>query len=123
MLERTIRESWTSEDVHELQTRLKQRKKDQTPFYDQCKIWVCQSEEERKKAQEAKERGEAVPESLETMQFGRSDYGHKFRMDKALVTLGEKELYSRVVCCLCSDIPSVPTATDVRLFLSPLPIL
>ena len=115
MLERTIRESWTSEDVHELQTRFKQLKKNDTPFYEQCKIWVSQSEEERKKAQEAKEKGEVVPDSLETMPFGRSTYGHKFRMDKALGTLKEKELYSRVVCCICSDIPSVPTATDVSL--------
>lgn len=37
MLERTIKESWTLEDVNELQQKLARLKGDTRPFYEQCK--------------------------------------------------------------------------------------
>jgi hypothetical protein len=120
MMERTIREAWTSEDVHELHTRLLRLKKDNTPFYEKCKLWVSQSEEERRKAKEARERHEEAPPSLEAMPFGKSKFGHKFRLDKALVSLSSKkqqEMYGRVVCSLCSDIPQDPLSTDVSYYI------
>jgi hypothetical protein len=116
MLERTIRESWTSEDLNDLRRKLSRLATDHTPFYEQCKLWVTQSEEERKAAQEARDRGEQAPGALEAMPFGRSDYGHKFVMDKAIASLSEKQLYERVVCSLCSDIPMQPTSTDVSIY-------
>lgn len=112
MLERTIRESWTSEDVRELRSKLAKLKKTHIAFYDQCKIWV-QSEEDRKKAQEARDSGKDVPQNLEAMPFGRGTYGHKFTMDKALKTLNSVELFERLVCPLCSDLPMAPTVTEV----------
>lgn len=37
MLERTIKESWTLEDIQELQMKLARLKGDTRPFYEQCK--------------------------------------------------------------------------------------
>jgi hypothetical protein len=116
MLERTIKESWTSEDVQELRNRLAGLQKNNTPFYEQCQLWVTQSEAERRVAKEARERGEIVPDAPEIMPFGRGDYGYNFKMDKALASLSEEELFKRVVCGVCSDIPGQPTETDVSSF-------
>jgi hypothetical protein len=113
MLERTIKESWTSSDVNELLVRLKALGKSNQPFYEQCQVWVTDSEEERLAAIE---RGEEVPDG-ETMRYGIGDYGHHFEMTKALKTLSEEDLYSRVTCSLCSDLPRHPMLTDVSFFL------
>jgi len=112
MLERTIKEAWTLEDVEELRSRLSrfaQAEKLQ-PFYEQTKVWVEQSEAER---ETAKARGEEVREPGMIIPFGRSDYGHSFNIDKALETLSEQEMFDRVVCGLCQDVPQVPMKTDV----------
>jgi hypothetical protein len=109
MLERTIRESWTIEDVKELRRRLKALGKSNQPFYEQCQVWATNNEEER---QAARDRGEEVPDG-EAMPYGQGNYGHHFEMTKALRTLNEEELYSRVTCSLCSDLPRQPMMTDV----------
>lgn len=118
MLERTIRESWTSSDLDELKARLKSVGKMNVPFYEQCEVWVKQTEEER---QAARERGEDPDqqgvEQGEAMRFGAGDYGHSFEMGKAIKTLSEKEMYARVTCSLCSDLPRTAVATDVGYFL------
>jgi hypothetical protein len=113
MLERTIKESWTFSDVNELLVRLKALGKSNQPFYEQCQVWVTDSEEERLAAIE---RGEEVPDG-ETMRYGIGDYGHHFEMTKALKALSEEDLYSRVTCSLCSDLPRHPMLTDVSFFL------
>lgn len=117
MLERTIRESWTSSDLKELRTRLKSLGKISIPFYEQCQVWIKQTEEER---QAARDRGEDPNEQGveqgESMRFGAGDYGHSFEMGKALKTLSEEEAYSRVTCSLCSDLPRSPQVTDVSSF-------
>jgi hypothetical protein len=110
MLERTIKESWTAEDVAELKSKLHRLSANAKPFYEQCKVWVEQSDAEK---EAARARGENVTEGGEVMPFGRSDYGHSFVIDKALSSLSEKELYSRVACSLCSDVPMQPTQTSV----------
>ena len=51
------------------------------------------------------------------MQYGIGDYGHHFEMTKALKTLSEEDLYSRVTCSLCSDLPRHPMLTDVSTFI------
>jgi hypothetical protein len=51
------------------------------------------------------------------MPFGISTFGHEFNIDKALKTLSEKDMYSRVTCSLCLDLPRQPMMTDV----SPIP--
>ncbi|KAI9051714.1 hypothetical protein LZ554_004754 [Drepanopeziza brunnea f. sp. 'monogermtubi'] len=108
MLERTIKESWTTEDLHELQSGLGKLKNNARPFYEQCKVWVEQSEARRN---ERRDRGEDVPDD-EMLPFGRSDYGREFNMEKVLKTLNEQELYGRVTCSICSDLPIDPTQTD-----------
>ena len=113
MLERTIKESWTSEDVAQLKKILGRLSQSAKPFYEQCELWVTQSEKERA---EARERGEAEPENAPKVPFGLSDYGDKFEFDKALETLREDELYSRVTCKICSDFPIEPLITTVRSF-------
>jgi hypothetical protein len=112
MLERTIKESWTLEDVAELKSRLARLKATSTskPFYEQCQLWVEQSEKRRKAA---RERGE---EEDVMLPFGQGSFGHAFSMDKALKTLSEKELFQRVVCSTCADIPDKAVKTDVSLF-------
>lgn len=115
MLERTIKESWTSEDLNELRRRFARLHKTNgdTPFYKQCKVWVSHSEADRRN-QAAIEKGDKPPEMLEVMPFGRGDYGHRFRIDKALATLKSEALYERVICAICSDFPTQPNVTDVR---------
>jgi hypothetical protein len=66
MLERTIKESWTLEDVSELKARLSRSGgggdgMSRKPFYEQCKVWVEQSEKER---EEKRERYVNHPSSL-----------------------------------------------------------
>ena len=110
MLERTIKESWTSEDVAELKSKLHRLSTNVKPFYEQCKVWVEQSEADREAVRAS---GETAAEPGEVMPFGRSDYGHSFVINKPLSTLSEKDLYSRVTCSRCSDIPIQPTQTSV----------
>ena len=107
MLERTIKESWTSSDLKELKSRLKSLGKVNVPFYEQCQVWVDKNDEA---TEAAREKGEELGES---MPFGISKFGHEFNIDKALKTLSEKDMYSRVTCGLCSDLPRQPTMTDV----------
>ncbi|KAG4442544.1 hypothetical protein IFR05_001956 [Cadophora sp. M221] len=108
MLERTIKECWTMEDVQELRLRLAKLQQLSRPFYEQCKLWVETSEASRV---EAKSRGEDVPDD-EMLPFGQSSYGYTFDMDRVLKTLNETELYERVTCSLCSDVPIEPLKTD-----------
>jgi hypothetical protein len=104
MLERTIRESWTSSDVKELRIRLKALSKSKVPFYEQCQVWASKIDEDK---QAARERGEEVPdgEDLEAMPFGISNYGHSFDMIQALKTLSERSftVVSLVVFALMSQ--------------------
>jgi hypothetical protein len=108
MLERTIKESWTLEDVDQLSRQLSRFSSSAKPFYQQCKIWVAQSEAERKIA---RENGQG--DSEKTKPFGISEFGSKFQFDKALDTLNHEELYSRITCNICSDVPANPVITSV----------
>ncbi len=127
MLERTIKESWTLEDVTELQSRLSRMTHETNkPFYHQCKVWVEDAEARRKARAEALERGESVPElgegdgeDIEELPFGQGDFGYRFNMDKAINTLSEKELYNRVVCSKCADFPENAHKTDVSVLSHP----
>ena len=113
-----MRECWTSEDLEELVSRLSRLKNRDSPFFAQCNAWVGQTEDQRRAANEARDRGEYVPDMSESMAFGKSNYGHSFDMDKALATLSEEDMFPRVICTLCSDIILInPTKTDVCLFL------
>ena len=114
MLEGTIKNCWTSSDLKELKTRLKSLAKTNLPFYEQCQVWITQTEEER---EAARARGENPNEvgvgKGEGMSFGASDFGYSFNMNKALKTLSAEEMYARVTCGICSDIPRSPMLTDV----------
>ncbi|PQE14945.1 dna repair rad5 protein [Rutstroemia sp. NJR-2017a WRK4] len=107
MLERTIKESWTSEDVDQLNRQLSRVSASAKPFYEQCKVWVAQSEEERRIA---RENGQEDTDT--TKPFGISEFGSKFQFDKALDTLNHEELYSRITCNICSDVPTSPLITS-----------
>lgn len=107
MLERTMKESWTTEDVELLRGELKKQGISRIPFYEQCKLWVTQSEEERAAAIARGEEGaEAIP-------FGLSEFGNSFKFDKALDSLNDEELYTRITCHICSDVPNQPIITTV----------
>lgn len=71
MLERTIKESWTLEDVAELKSRLARLRRGEglkKPFYEQCQIWVQDAEKKRQeKRREAEERGEEFVEGVGEM--------------------------------------------------------
>ncbi|CZS91311.1 related to protein RIS1 [Rhynchosporium graminicola] len=108
MLERTIKESWTTEDVQELEKLLNKFQTNGKPFYEQCKLWVETNEAHR---EAARDRGEVVQDD-EMLPFGRSSFGHTFDMDHALQTLNETDLYERVTCSLCADIPTDAHKTD-----------
>ncbi|KAH7409732.1 SNF2 family N-terminal domain-containing protein [Cadophora sp. MPI-SDFR-AT-0126] len=108
MLERTIKESWTMEDVQELKTRLAKLNTANKPFYEQCELWVETSDAH---GAEALARGEDAPDD-EMLPFGQSSFGHTFDMDRPLGTLDEGALYKRVTCSICSDFPTEPRKTD-----------
>jgi len=102
-----MRESWTTEDVERLRKELGKFKDTNVAFYEQCKLWVTESEEERAEAIARGEKGaEAFP-------FGLSKFGESFKFDSALDSLNEEELYTRITCHLCSDVPNEPVITDV----------
>lgn len=105
MLERTMRESWTTEDVEQLRRELGKFADSNITFYEQCKIWVTQSEEERAEAIAKGEKG------AEAIHFGISKFGESFKFDSALDSLNEEELYTRITCHLCSDVPNEPIIT------------
>ncbi|KAI9649741.1 hypothetical protein NHQ30_002322 [Ciborinia camelliae] len=108
MLERTMKESWTTEDVEFLRAELRKYQISNIPFYEQCKLWVSQSEEERAAARARGERGaEAIP-------FGLSEFGESFQFDKALDSLNDEELYTRITCHICSDVPNQPVITTCK---------
>ena len=111
MLEQTIKESWAIEDVERLKHGLSKMSDDHTPFYEQCAAWVRQSEKERQAAKEATEINENGPQVPETMPFGRSEFGHRFKMDKMLAALQEED----IICGICGQLPYEPTKTDVSL--------
>ncbi|TVY39756.1 putative ATP-dependent helicase, partial [Lachnellula occidentalis] len=91
MLERTIKEAWTLEDVNELHDKFeKLGAHGAKPFYEQTK---------------GEELGPLLP-------FGRGEYGRKFDMQKAFSGLSEAELHQRVNCGFCSDVPHEPMETD-----------
>lgn len=109
MLEQTIKESWAPEDVEILRDGLSKMSVDHTPFYEQCAAWVKQSEKERRAIKEAKELGDKVPRAPESMPFGTSAFGHRFKMDKMLAALQEEES----ICGICGQLPCEPKKTDV----------
>jgi hypothetical protein len=127
MLERTIKETWTLEDVAELKAKLSRLRRDPNsdrPFYEQCQVWVEDATARREAARRAaEERGEeyvegmemGVGEDSEEMPFGQGNFGHRFSMQEALKTLSEKELFKRVLCSACADVPDKPMRTDVSL--------
>lgn len=124
MLERTIRESWTPEDVEELSTGLKSLPNAE-PFYHQCEMWVRQTEQDKK---DAAARGEAYENNDNDPSFGVSKFGHSFGFEKALDTLKKAEKsdqascvyekasdtlrkaeeYDQVTCRICSDVSTSP---------------
>ncbi|PMD36328.1 hypothetical protein L207DRAFT_435119 [Hyaloscypha variabilis F] len=124
MLERTIKETWTLEDVAELKAKLSRLRRDPNsnrPFYEQCQVWVEDATARREAARRAaEERGEeyvegmemGVGEDSEEMPFGQGNFGHRFSMQEALKTLSEKELFKRVLCSACADVPDKPMRTD-----------
>lgn len=116
MLERTIKESWTSEDLEELKKQLHKFSMSAKPFYEQCKIWVKKSEERNAPDTLGLYAGTIGGENEEVMPFGKSKYGHKFNFDKAVCSLDEKALFARVTCGICSDVPRQPSQLEVRSF-------
>ena len=108
MLERTIKEAWTLEDVDELKDKFEKLEvRGAKPFYEQTKVWVQESEEIRANAAaNGEELGPLLP-------FGRGNYGKKFDMQQAFSGLSESELHQRVNCGVCSDVPEAPMETDV----------
>ena len=113
MLERAIRESWTSEDVAELQRKLTSLSSNTKPFYEQCKVWVAESEAERTRLKEGDPIATEKDENGVLMPFGQADFGRHFSMDQALSTLNTKKLFKRVMCWICSDLPIAPHITSV----------
>jgi len=104
MIEGTIRECWTLEDLKELKKRLKELDEQRRgPFYEQTQIWLKETEAER---DAAVARGE-VP--MESIAFGKGTFGRSFKMTHVLATLSEQEMADRMTCGKCSDCPPVQT--------------
>ena len=107
MLEQTIREYWTAEDLQKLKHAVSRFSNANTPFYKQCESWAAKPRKGRNAA------GENGKHASESMPFGTSDFGHSFKMDKALASLSEEEMFTRIACGICGDLPEEPMKTDV----------
>lgn len=71
--------------------------------------WVEESEARRNTL---RQQCQDIPND-EMLPFGRSTYGLEFHMDKVLDSLDEVELFERVSCSICGDVPLTPMQTDV----------
>jgi hypothetical protein len=108
MIERTMRECWTLEDLQELKTRLEDTDRQRRgPFYEQTKIWIRDTEA----TQNAADAGQSGV--FESLPFGRGDFGKAFKMGQALATFNEQEMATRMTCGKCADFPKPPVQTDV----------
>jgi hypothetical protein len=126
MLEQTIKECWTLDDVEELHHRLAQAAVlDQSRlFYEQTKIWVTKSDEQRQAEQALRDQNKekdvtqvsgVTDEEGELLPFGRGTYGLDFDMKSAFDTLNMKDMIERVTCGVCYDYPNTAKRTDVSL--------
>lgn len=52
-------------------------------------------------------------EGEEMLPFGRGEYGHAFNFTGAVGSLSEEQLFQRVVCGICADVPMAAVKTDV----------
>jgi hypothetical protein len=107
MMERTVKECWTLDDVQEARQKLNTIKSKVTkPFYERTKLWV-------------NGRTSTTPEEFEDLfenesgNFGRGDMGNSFSMRAALKSLKKPALEKRVHCGICGDFPVAPWTTDV----------
>ena len=102
MLERTIRDMWSIEDVQALRLRLSRLNDEGSsgPFYEQVKVWVGQP---------------SISDETTVLPFGQGDFGHSFKFGKALDTLNETEMMERLTCGICSDFPVNAQKTPVSL--------
>lgn len=103
MMERTIKEVWDLDDVRELKQKLTALgSRTSLPFYQRTKQWVEDSQAKKANSQ-----------NLQTASgFGKGAFGASFSLGTALSTLNEKELYARLQCGLCGDVPTEPMQID-----------
>lgn len=95
MMERTIKESWTPEDVEQLKERLKALgTRASLPFYERTKQWVT--------AKNIKK------ENRDNSAFGKGSFGSLFSLGKALGALSETQLSAQLQCGICEDVPTIP---------------
>lgn len=103
MMERTIKEVWGLDDVRELKQQLAALgSRASLPFYRRTKQWVEDSQAKKANRQYAQTNSG----------FGKGAFGSSFSLATALGTLKEKELFARLRCGICEDVPTQPVQID-----------
>jgi hypothetical protein len=119
MMERTIKECWTLDDVMQARRRLNEIKsKESKPFYERAKLWV---DGRSSSPFGGDEQGDMFDKTSGS--FGRGDMGLSFSMNTALKSLKDGPLAKRIRCGICGDFPVAPWTTDVSRVLNSLWIL
>jgi hypothetical protein len=115
MMERTIKECWTLDDVMEARQRLNRiRSEESKPFYKRAKLWV----EGRSSSSFGGDDSADNMFNNGSGSFGRGQMGHSFSMNTAFKSLKEGPLAKRVQCGICGDFPVAPWTTEVSRSLS-----
>jgi hypothetical protein len=110
MMEQTIKESWTLDDVREARQKLNAiSSKNFRPFYERTRIWVKERSSSPYDGDEPRENNFR----MEPERFGRGEMGNSFNMNQALRSLKKDTLEKRVQCGICGDFPVAPWTTDV----------
>lgn len=102
LIESTIREIFTTEDMKKLHDKLRKLAKSKRPIYQRVGVWM--------QTQDDTANG-VGDEPVEKQAFGRGNFGTSFQLNKFLKTLPEKELAARCICHICHNIPEKPMMT------------
>ncbi|KAH0536030.1 hypothetical protein FGG08_007079 [Glutinoglossum americanum] len=112
LLQQTIQDIFTLEDVRKLEARLNQAQQaDGRPLYEKVGRWVKERVLERQ-ADGIDANEPQTEEESRARSFGKSDFGTSFSIYKYLNTLDEKEMLTRCVCRICHDVAFDPQITD-----------
>lgn len=102
LLEQCFRDLLDAQDLLLLKSKLESLKGHRRPIYEQIQQWMT--------PEKNVETGEAV----ESASFGRSDFGKHFDFDTFLDKIDEEELFNKVVCRVCGDLPEPAVVTECR---------
>jgi hypothetical protein len=113
LLESTIRDILTPEDLKSLKNNLWDLSKSKQPLYEQIQQWVQEGSAWRERPRDPDESETQEVQISGGMPFGRSEFGKSFDMNRYLDAIDGPELMENVICKLCGDQPTNAQITNV----------